>query len=34
MGFKTILCDLGVFGSHKLKEVVNDPFNSIDNRIK
>lgn len=27
------MCDLGVFGSHKIKEVVSDPNNSIDNRI-
>ncbi len=27
------MCDLGVFWSHKLKEVVSDPNNSIDNRI-
>jgi len=27
------LCDLCVFGSHKLKEVVSDSSNSIDNRM-
>lgn len=27
------MCDLGVFGSHKLKQVVSDPNNSIDNRM-
>ena len=27
------MCDLCVFGSHKLKEVVSDPSNSIDNRM-
>ncbi|MFW9876532.1 MAG: hypothetical protein ACFFG0_25845, partial [Candidatus Thorarchaeota archaeon] len=30
---KIILFALGIFGSHKLKELINDPVESIENRM-